>query len=119
MWVAGLKDCRIRIKGTVDGYIKVGDPLAGNPFAHCPEFDWEITGQELLESNGVIRRELCGAEMFLSIERLADGDVPRDVQGSLEIDPENGPHGHRPVYLLGRENDDGKVWTSAMFIEFE
>lgn len=118
LWVDGLANCRIRVKGTIDGYIKVGNPLAGNPFAHCPEFDWEISGQELLESNGVIRKELGGAEMFLSIERLTDGDVPRDVQGSLEIDPQNGPHGHRPVYFLGRETDDGKVWTSAVFITF-
>lgn len=28
------------------------------------------------------------------------------------------PHGHRPVYLFGRQVDDAKVWTSALFINF-
>jgi hypothetical protein len=36
----------------------------------------------------------------------------------LELRPENGPHGFRPVYFCGRQADDAKAWTSAMFIEF-
>jgi len=38
--------------------------------------------------------------------------------GSLEIEPGNDPHGFRPVYFYGRQIDDAKAWTSAMFIEF-
>jgi hypothetical protein len=44
--------------------------------------------------------------------------MPRDVQGTVDIDPHNGPNGFRPVFLLGRQVDDAKVWTSAMFITF-
>ncbi len=113
-----LENCRIRISGRIDGYVKVGDPLAGNPFVHCPTFDWEITGAELLASEGRLRRELGGAEMFLAVERMSEVPMPRDVSGTLQVEPGNGPHGFRPVYFHGRQTDDAKVWTSAMFIAF-
>ncbi len=115
--LTGLADCNIRIEGTIDGYVKVGNPLDGNPFVHCPSFTWEVSGRELLEG-GVLRKELGGTELFLALERLSDQPMPRDVSGTLDIDPHNGPHGFRPVYLLGRQIDDAKVWTSAMFISF-
>ena len=117
--VTGLENCTIRIEGTIDGYVKVGNPLDGNPFVHCPTFSWEISGRELIESGGALRKELGGTELFLALERLSDKAMPRDVIGSFDIDPANGPHGHRPVYLAARQVDDGKVWTSAMFIEFK
>lgn len=116
--VSDLANCKIRVEGTIDGYVKVGNPLDGNPFVHCPNFGWEITGAELL-SAGRLRRELGGTELFLGFERMSDAPVPRDVQGIIEIAPENGPHGHRPVYIFGRQVDDAKVWTSAMFITFK
>jgi hypothetical protein len=116
--VSNLAACRIRVAGTIDGYVKVGNPLDGNPWAHCPKFEWEVTGAELLASDGRLRRELGGAEVFLAVERLADAPVPRDVSGVLEAAPVNGPMGFRPIYLFARQVDDAKVWTSAMFIEF-
>jgi hypothetical protein len=116
--VSNLDHCRIRMAGRIDSYVKVGDPLGGNPFVHCPTFDWEVTGAELL-SAGNLRRELGGAELFLAIERIADEPMPREVSGTLEIEPHNGPHGFRPVYFYGRQVDDAKVWTSAMFIDFK
>ena len=115
--VDNLARCRIRIAGRIDAYVKVGNPLEGNPFVHCPTFDWEISGAELLES-GALRRDLGGKELFLAVERVTDDALPREVSGSLEIRPGNGPHGFRPVYFYGRQMDDAKVWTSAMFIEF-
>jgi hypothetical protein len=116
--LSNLAHCRIRIAGRIDSYVKVGDPLAGNPFVHCPTFDWEISGTELLQSEGRLRKELGGCELFLAVERIGDGATPRDVEGTLEIAPINGPMGFRPVYFHGRQTDDAKVWTSAMFIEF-
>jgi len=115
--VSNLAHCRIRMSGRIDGYVKVGNPLEGNPFVHCPTFEWEITGAELLES-GSVRRDLGGTELFLGVERVTDSALPRNVGGSLEIEPRNGPHGFRPVYFYGRQTDDAKAWTSAMFIEF-
>jgi hypothetical protein len=56
--------------------------------------------------------------MFLALERMSEAQTPRDVSGSIEVEPRNGPHGHRPVYLLARQIDDAKVWTSALFITF-
>ncbi len=114
----GLQDATVQIKGTIDGYVKVGNPLDGNPFAHCPEFDLTLSGQELLDSEGSIRKELGGAELFVSADRISESNLPRDVSGTLDIEPENGPGGFRPVYLMGRQVDDSKVWTSALFITF-
>ena len=116
--VSHLATARIRVEGTIDGYVKVGDPLKGNPFVHCPEFVWEITGAELLQA-ARLRKELPGVEMFLAFERMSDQPAPREVCGTLTVDPSNGPHGHRPVYLFGRQVDDAKVWTSALFIAFD
>jgi hypothetical protein len=116
--VSELSRCRIRVQGTIDGYVKVGNPLDGNPFVHCPSFDWEIDGGQLLQA-GRLRTELGGTELFLAIERMNDADMPRDVSGTLEVEPQNGPHGFRPVYFLARQVDDAKVWTSALFIRFQ
>lgn len=114
---SNLAQCRIRLAGTIGGYVKVGNPLEGNPWVHCPNFDWEVSGAELL-ARGRVRKELGGTEVFLAVERLADAALPRDVSGTFKVDPTNGPHGFRPVYFLARQVDDAKVWTSAMFITF-
>jgi len=113
-----LESAVIRIEGTIDGYVKVGDPTKGNPFVHCPTFSWEITGRELLEASR-LRKDLPGVDMFLGFERMSDQTPPREVAGTLEVAAENGPHGHRPVFLMARQVDDAKVWTSALFINFQ
>ncbi len=115
--VSNLSRCKIRVAGTIDGYVKVGNPLEGNPFVHCPEFELEVSGAELMEK-GAVRKELGGTELFVAVERISDGEMPRDVSGAFELDPQNGPHGFRPIYLQGRQVDDGKAWTSAMYIAF-
>jgi len=116
--ISQLAQCMIKVEGTIDGYVKVGNPLVGNPFNHCPTFSWQVSGQELLEKNE-LKLELGGAELFLAIERMSDEEMPREVSGTLEVSAENGPHGFRPVYFVGRQVDDAKVWTSAMFIHFQ
>lgn len=113
-----LAAARIVIEGHIDSYVKVGDPLQRNPFAHAPDFRWEITGAELL-ARDALRLELGGTELFIALERLTDQTLPLDVSGSIEISPANGPFGFRPVYFHGRERDDAKVWSSAQFITFE
>lgn len=116
--VSNLAAARIRVAGTIDGYVKVGNPLDGNPFVHCPEFEFEVSGADLLEK-GALRKELGGTELFVAVERLADTPMPRDVSGFFKLQAGNGPHGFRPVYLLGRQIDDAKAWTSAMYINFK
>ena len=115
--VSNLEHSKISISGTIDGYVKVGNPLDGNPFVHCPEFSLEVDGAELLDK-GVVRKELGGAELFIAVQRLSDAPMPRDVSGEVTLPAKNGPAGFRPVYLLARQRDDAKVWTSAMFIHF-
>jgi hypothetical protein len=116
--IGNLASCRIRLAGQIDGYSKTGNPLEGNPFVHCPSFEWQVAGAELLQT-GSLRMELGGTELFLAIERVTDASLPRDLGGSLQIEARNGQHGFRPVYFYGRQTDDAKVWTSAMFIEFK
>ena len=116
--ISNLQHCTIRVEGTIDSYVKVGDPLRRNPYVHAPGFRWEISGAQLLEQGG-LKRELGGAELFLALERLTEQPLPTELSGALEIDPENGPHGHRPVYFFGRQQDDSKVWSSALFVTFD
>ncbi|MBU2580442.1 MAG: hypothetical protein KJ622_01815 [Alphaproteobacteria bacterium] len=115
--LSNLEQCTIKVSGEIHGYVKVGNPLDGNPFVHCPTFEFEVTGAELLKAGG-LRKELGGVELFVAIERISDTPMPRDVSGSFEVDAKNGPHGHRPLWLQGRQIDDGKAWTSAMYITF-
>jgi hypothetical protein len=115
--LGGMEDAVFRLHGRIDGYVKVGDPLAGNPWSECPRFDWTVTGRELLAA-GTLRRELGGVEVFLGFERLTASPLPAEVAGSFVVDPANGPHGHRPVFIRARQTDDAKVWTSALFIAF-
>ena len=115
--VSHLATAKIVIEGTIDGFVKVGDPLAGNPFAHAPAFHFEISGAELL-AQGSATYALGGTELFVAVERLTDKPLPVDLSGSVEIDAKNGPFGFRPVYFFGRQRDDSKVWSSAQFITF-
>lgn len=117
MDISNLQNATIHISCSIDGYVKLGDPLKSNPFVHCPTVNWDISGQELLE-NGRVRKDLPGIDMFVSLERMSETPAPRDISGEISISPENGPHGFRPVYLFARQVDDAKVWTSAMFITF-
>lgn len=115
--VSHLAQAKIVIEGTIDGFVKVGDPLQGNPFAHAPTFHFEISGAELL-AQGSATHALGGTELFVAVERLTDKQLPVDLSGSVEIDAQNAPFGFRPVYLFGRQRDDSKVWSSAQFITF-
>ncbi len=105
------------VEGTIDGYVKVGDVRLGNPYEACPSFCWEVKGEDLLRESS-LRHALPGVEMFLAWERMSDRPPPREVSGRITVGPENGPHGFRPVYFVGRQVDDAKVWTSALFISF-
>ncbi|HSI58727.1 MAG TPA: hypothetical protein VLA16_14305, partial [Ideonella sp.] len=115
--LSNLAQCRFIVEGRIDSYVKVGDPRKPNPYAHAPSFRWEVSGAELMAAGG-LRHELGGSELFLALERLSDAPLAHELQGSFEVAPENGPWGYRPVYLTGRQRDDGKVWSSAQFIRF-
>lgn len=115
--VGNLARARFIVEGTIGGFVKVGDPRKPAPFVHAPEFHWEVSGAQLVES-GELRLELGGVDLFLALERLSDAALPREVAGRFSVEPVNGPFGFRPVYLAGRQRDDAKIWSSALFIAF-
>jgi len=115
--IGDLAECRIRVEGTIGGFVKVGDPRRPAPFVHAPDFSWEITGRELIAA-GALRRDLGGAGLFLALERMTEAPLPRDVAGHIVVEPENAAFGFRPVYFSGRQRDGSRVWSSAQFITF-
>ena len=115
--ISNLRHCTIQVTGTIDSYVKVGDPLQRNPFVHAPEFNWEISGAELLAAGG-LKLELGGAELFLALERLTEQPLPTELSGFIQVEPGNADFGHRPVYFSGRQRDDSKLWSSAQFLKF-
>lgn len=115
--VSGLSDASITIEGSIGEYQKIGDARIHSPFAHRPHFGWDVPGGQLL-SAGVLRRDLGGEGLFLALERLTDAPLPLEVEGEIDVEPRNGPHGFRPVYIFGRQIDDEKVWTSPIFVTF-
>jgi hypothetical protein len=115
--IGNLAGATIRVEGTIDSFVKIGDPLKGNSFVHMPRFSMEVSGRELLE-RGSVGLDLGGTELFVAVERLSDQPLPIDISGSLQIEPRNSPFGFRPIYFFGRQRNDAKVWSSAQFIEF-
>lgn len=115
--LTGLANASISIAGTIGEYTKIGDASLHSPFAHCPSFDWSVTGAELL-SAGAVRRELGGEGLFIALERIAEPGLPLEATGSIDVKPENSPYGFRPVYLSARQVDQERVWTSPLFISF-
>lgn len=117
--VSDLAAARFSLNFEIDAYNKTGDALARNPDPITPGGRLEFTGADLLAArDGILRRELGGAELFLAAERLSDKPLPPEVSGSVSVPPVNGPHGHRAVYLFARQRDDAKTWTSPLFVTF-
>ena len=105
------------IRGTIEGYVKVGDPLKRSPFVHCPDFEWEVTSEELLAARRM-ERFLGGVDLLLGLDLLTETVLPREVSGTIEVPPDNGPHGSRGIYFTGSQIDHAKAYTSPLFITF-
>jgi hypothetical protein len=101
----------------IGSYVKVGSPLDEHPYVHRPEVRWQFTGKELLEQDA-LTLQLGGADLFVAAERISQQPLPYDVQGSFLLEPRQGRHGFVPLYLMGRQKDDAKAWTSPLFITF-
>jgi hypothetical protein len=60
--------------------------------------------------------QLGGADLYVAAERVSQQPLPHDVQGSFLLEPREGRYGFVPLYIMGRQKDDAKVWTSPLFI---
>ncbi|KAL3424078.1 hypothetical protein PVAG01_03359 [Phlyctema vagabunda] len=105
---------RISIAGTLGGYVKVGDVLAGNPHKAQPEFALDASWSECLEPGGKVISIRGGAELFVRVEVIPDVELlPRRIAGAVSVE------GSKAVYLVGREWRGGKVITSPLFFEYK
>ncbi|MEZ0218009.1 MAG: hypothetical protein ACAH89_12810, partial [Rariglobus sp.] len=115
--VDDLASARIDLHLEIDAYNKTGSALDRNRDPVTPGTAQVVSGADLL-ANDDVRWDLGGAELFVAVERLTELPLPLRVKGSHTVDPVNGPHGHRAVYLFARERDDAKIWTSPLFVAF-
>ncbi|KAH6987089.1 hypothetical protein EDB80DRAFT_898354 [Ilyonectria destructans] len=110
----------ISISGLLGGYVKVGNALAGNPHKPQPEFNLLATAAEASRIGGKQLPITGGAELFVSIEALADVPLPRRVEGDFSPTSSGRVAGeNQAIYFVGREFSGGKVITSPVFIEYQ
>jgi len=114
--LGALASARITIKARIDGYVKVGSPLKRQPFVHAPEVELAVSGAQLL-AEGHLEEFLPGTELTLSIERITDQPLPREVNGEIDMGAlglESGKE--HPLFITARQRDQSRVWTSALFV---
>ena len=104
----------ITIKGTLGGYVKVGDPLKGHPHTAQPTFTLTVTKDELLSTGGKKLDISGGAELFLRAEAIPDDPLPLEVNGSVEVACAAGED--KAIYFIGREWSGNNVISSPIFI---
>lgn len=114
--VSQLSGCKISVRSRIDSYIKVGDPLAPQPYVHAPEVALDLEGEALLAQPTVVK-QLPGTELKVTIERMTDQPLPREVSGQIAWNTLNlAPNGEHPLFIAARQRDQSRVWTSALFI---
>jgi hypothetical protein len=105
------------VKGTLGGYVKVGDALAGHPHKVQPEFSIEATWEEVVLPGGKQIDILGGVELFVRIEAVPDVALPLELKGSIQFTGQAGET--KAVYLIGREWNGNKVVSSPIFAQFQ
>lgn len=106
----------VSISGTLGGYVKVGDPLAGHPHKPQPTFTLDATWAEISRPGGKLIEIAGGAELFVSVEAIPDAPLPTQVNGSVEIKGSKGTQ--QGTYLVAREWSGDKVVTSPVFVSY-
>ncbi|GAA0766193.1 hypothetical protein LRH25_08450 [Ideonella azotifigens] len=114
--LVALVNAEITVRAQIHGYVKVGDPLDPPAHPYAPDVELKISGRDLLEQHALVR-ELPGAELRVSIERITEQPLPRDLQGeidlaSLALDADR----EHPLFITARQRDQSRVWTSALFV---
>lgn len=109
----------VSVTGSLGGYVKVGNVLNGNPHKAQPNFSLTSDTAGLQTIGGTSIEIAGGADLFVSAEILADVELPRRVEGELQMSSTFDPGHEQAVYFVGREYSGGKVITSPMFITYE
>ena len=107
----------ISVSGTLDGYVKVGDVLKGNPHKAQPAFELFASAQEATGEGGKAIEIKGGVDLFVSSEIVPDVPLPHDVKGGIVVRGKSKGE-KQAVYFVGRQWDGGKVITSPLFVEW-
>jgi len=114
--LGALASAQITVRAHIDGYVKVGSPLKRQPFVHAPEVELSVSGARLLELNS-LEEVLPGTELTVSIERITHRPLPREVAGEIDLRGLGLDEGREhPLFITGRQRDQSRVWTSALFV---
>jgi hypothetical protein len=114
--LSALAGASIEVDARIDGYVKVGDPLSPQPWVHAPRAHLLVEGASLL-AEAQVERHLSGAELRLGLERIGDAALPRTLEGSIALaDLDLAPGREHPLFIAARQQDQSRVWTSALFL---
>jgi hypothetical protein len=70
-----------------------------------------------LAANNHINLDIPGIELQLSVERIADVNLPRDVSGAIDLASlALKPGRERPLFLTARQRGQSRVWSSPLFL---
>ncbi|TLD33174.1 hypothetical protein PspLS_00198 [Pyricularia sp. CBS 133598] len=110
---------QISVTGSLGGYVKVGNVLDGNPHKQQPNFSLVASWSEVKADGGRQLQLEGGADLFVSVEALADVQLPRSVEGTFSVDGKDSKAGDkRSIYFVGREATGGKVISSPVFVDY-
>lgn len=114
--LSALEDARIQVSADLFGYTKVGDPLQPPVHTACPKASLEISGQDLLTKSEVVL-DIPGVELRLSVERITESALPRDIAGDIDWSCLSlPPCPAHALFLTARQRDQSRVWTSPLFL---
>lgn len=68
------------IRGTIGGYVKIGDALTGNPHKPQPNFQLEASWDEVVPPGGKSIGMLGGCELFVRVKAIPEISLPRRIQ---------------------------------------
>ena len=107
----------VTIWGTIGGYVKVGDALAGNQHKPQPTFALSASREELIRPGGKRVDIKGGAGLFVSAELVPDIELPIELKGEVAFHGTAGDQ--RDIYFVAREWSGHKVVSSPVFITYK
>jgi hypothetical protein len=114
--LSALAGATIEVDAAIDGYVKVGDARVAQPHPQAPSLRFEVSGHELCDGVARVEHRLPGAELEIAIERVSDAQLPRELQGGIDLKPLNLSASEHPLFLTARQRDQSRIWTSALFV---